>query len=700
MEQRNTSSDGEYFPDDRYRGTDFEEASVLIQVFLISTTILILVLNIPVVFMVLVGKCFFKKRIRHVHILSLSISDLLTGIAIIPVALTFTMENGHLSYYSCFARLCFLVTSWTASVYHVGFICLDRIFILYSYCIRQSAQRDQVRFVSIVALTWILAVITIVLPFIQHRHESVLPHCALNALFEDHGKYLMKIWSILFLFGVVTISGVCLFMIRLILLNKNNQVQPSSTSKPTDLVGKDISSARNRVLPNQNKSDATINIKQNSDDTETDESRSGPNTPQDLIREQSQTSSSNNSESEKHTNIKARIEDDFTNEESSSSRSDAESIVADFQKKYPFERENGKQACDNGILSENCNGNESPKNSAHRINYTVSPMIVQREEHGTQNDTKSLEHGHSGARSSEEQAGVQYNHQISNPDVILESVSVTGSSVGIEKETYTRKYHTLGRNKGMRTGKDCDFQDGEENVKTLKCISSPIKYETNTRNKELNKYGTSLENHGKNRKAWVTDWLKNYDNNPNNRVRKTHQGRNHKLRKSKSIEGLRSRNILIYNNEPLPGPSNNYSFHKPNHRLKQKSSIAIENKSMIQKQSERKPPTPKEISTSSKNHDKKQYNSVSNTSHGVHKRAVLTISILSCLFVLCNTPFMMVVFMEGWNKHFYVSRQTRHAVVYLACLNAACNPIIYALRIKEVRVSIGIMRNTIQSYFM
>jgi hypothetical protein len=67
------------------------------------------------------------------------------------------------------------------------------------------------------------------------------------------------------------------------------------------------------------------------------------------------------------------------------------------------------------------------------------------------------------------------------------------------------------------------------------------------------------------------------------------------------------------------------------------------------------------------------------------RRVTTTIGIVIMCYMVCMLPMTVTMAIEGWFGSSNVPRNVRPVVWFLASMNSATNPIIYAFRIKELR---------------
>jgi len=187
-----------------------ETASPFLSIMVGVTTAITFLLNLPVIIIMISRQCR-RKKVTNIHILSLSISDLLTSVNVIPIYLSYT--GRFVSYDDCFNRIVVFLVCLIASVIHLCFICSDRCWILSRWRAPTSMRNSRLRFWVIIAAAWIISPIAVGIPFVINRKQIELSYCSFSTLFENRGTTMLKWWSLLLLGVTVFICGSCAWMI-------------------------------------------------------------------------------------------------------------------------------------------------------------------------------------------------------------------------------------------------------------------------------------------------------------------------------------------------------------------------------------------------------------------------------------------------------------------------------------------------------
>lgn len=194
----------------------------------------ICVLNISIVAIMLSGTCI-GKPILNIHILSLSISDLLIGLALAPLHLL--RKTRHPIYSMCLSFTIFFILCFTVSTCHVCLICIDRCWLLRKR-VPSSLRQAHLRFRIIVGLSWLVPAFLILIPLSVFQKERSIARCDSNELIPENYKMLLRYFSVLFVTGIVIISGCSVWVIRLLLSQrKTRRIGPFGRGIPSGNAG-------------------------------------------------------------------------------------------------------------------------------------------------------------------------------------------------------------------------------------------------------------------------------------------------------------------------------------------------------------------------------------------------------------------------------------------------------------------------------
>ncbi|XP_070558003.1 histamine H1 receptor-like [Ptychodera flava] len=119
------------------------------------------------------------RRLTTYFYASLAISDLTAGILVMPFMMSFTLAaKWNFGKAFCIAWLCIDMFVYSASVYHMCMICLDR-FLAVRFPFRYRIRRTKKLILTFIVVAWCLALLTEVPATLLYEHvvgESVIPY--------------------------------------------------------------------------------------------------------------------------------------------------------------------------------------------------------------------------------------------------------------------------------------------------------------------------------------------------------------------------------------------------------------------------------------------------------------------------------------------------------------------------------------------
>jgi hypothetical protein len=201
----------------------------------VVVTLFIFFLNLPVIIILISGRCMGRK-IRNVHILSLSITDCMVSTSSVllffNIRLAFEAEHSKtsISYTRCWFSLNLYLSCVVASVLHLCFICADRWWILHN---NYSSERKKrvCRFWVIVTATWVTSFMIVGIPFSVLRRNHTITRCSILELFlHDATHQIFQTWAFLLFFGLFFIISSCGWMLHKILNVQRTAVNPTSST--------------------------------------------------------------------------------------------------------------------------------------------------------------------------------------------------------------------------------------------------------------------------------------------------------------------------------------------------------------------------------------------------------------------------------------------------------------------------------------
>ena len=153
-------------------------------VFFFTTTTLIIILNgIVLIILAKIGGKKLKKNVHNIQILSLSVSDIMVGVTLIPMQISFYAEE--MTHLQCAVRCGAFLVAFMASMLHVCIICIDRWWVIY-FKAQQTQKQFLPRCIVLLTSTWTLAFVIEFIPLVMWR-DSIKANvvCSISTIFGD-----------------------------------------------------------------------------------------------------------------------------------------------------------------------------------------------------------------------------------------------------------------------------------------------------------------------------------------------------------------------------------------------------------------------------------------------------------------------------------------------------------------------------------
>ena len=162
-------------------------------IILLSFALLIIAVNALVFVCFLMNRNDFKNFVT-VQILGFSITDMLVGLAAIPVILTFQLTTAFPYYETCAAVMYVYCFAQVASLFHAFGICIHRLVIIKRCVVKRDAQPKRMYKIILlqILLVWVVSALVVSVPFLLYgKSGDMANECSLNALFGE--KYVIAI---------------------------------------------------------------------------------------------------------------------------------------------------------------------------------------------------------------------------------------------------------------------------------------------------------------------------------------------------------------------------------------------------------------------------------------------------------------------------------------------------------------------------
>lgn len=172
----------------------------------VSVCTIIIIFNLFSIFIVTL-MCREGQTKRYLNILSLSVTDMMVGITMVPLVDTYWNSNQHFSYYECWFRFVSYSIAFTVSILHIFGICFQHVLVLYEKMSRTNSYRNNV---TIILSIWCVGILITVIEFTLWSPNRDLTKCSIDNLL---GSHIDKILFIISLIWFIIQLGVLLCML-------------------------------------------------------------------------------------------------------------------------------------------------------------------------------------------------------------------------------------------------------------------------------------------------------------------------------------------------------------------------------------------------------------------------------------------------------------------------------------------------------
>ena len=167
-----------------------------------------------------------KRQINNTftfQLLTLSLSDVLVGLATLPVYAT-VFKSGFI-YEDCLCRFVLLLSAHAVEQFHIFGICVNRVSVVYQLTTPRKMSRKKVLVMAYLLLNWIIFLTIYSVAFrIWGRYRHKLSICSLNEMFQDDYKTYVKYTVSFYIVPSVLINLVYGALILKIRCTARNQV--------------------------------------------------------------------------------------------------------------------------------------------------------------------------------------------------------------------------------------------------------------------------------------------------------------------------------------------------------------------------------------------------------------------------------------------------------------------------------------------
>ncbi|OWF38370.1 Melatonin receptor type 1C [Mizuhopecten yessoensis] len=211
MELNNCAS-----PNSTTSGSDdvCDTAPLWIVICVVTVSTATILMNIPALLVVMFTK-IKSSNFRNLHFLSLSITDTMVAVCMIPILWTFMFPANRMTYWQCNGRFMCFGISYINSMSQVTSICVDRLLLLMKPSLRYTANYGRRMFGIILLTLFITSGITIT-PFVVFATPQDEIICELDNLFTVNiGYFCLYIGVVLWSLQIM-IVGCCLSMVGIL----------------------------------------------------------------------------------------------------------------------------------------------------------------------------------------------------------------------------------------------------------------------------------------------------------------------------------------------------------------------------------------------------------------------------------------------------------------------------------------------------
>jgi hypothetical protein len=188
-----------------------------------AVTLAILALNIPVIVAILTKRSL-RKQPYMLHLLSLSITDALVGIGLLPTAIVYTVGDGGITYDQCSSMHVVYLVSSAASTLHLLVICIERCWaVRRKTAVSHHGGNSILHTCVVYGLTWMGAVV-ISAPYVIWRREHDIDKCTLESVFEDNLPFALQYFSTYYIIATVSLLISYLWLSWYILYRRSQTV--------------------------------------------------------------------------------------------------------------------------------------------------------------------------------------------------------------------------------------------------------------------------------------------------------------------------------------------------------------------------------------------------------------------------------------------------------------------------------------------
>ena len=212
-----------------------DNASPVFVCFSMVVSVLIIAINSLVIFSLMKDR---KRQLNNTftfQLLTLSVSDVLVGLATLPVYAT-VFSTGFV-YEECLCRFVVLLSAHAVEQFHIFGICVNRVSVLHQLTtpVPSRVSRKKEFVVAYLLINWVIFLTIYSVAFrIWGVYRQTLSMCSLNEMFQDNYKTYVTYSISFYIVPLVLINSIYASLILKIKLTERSQTMHALKLNPSD----------------------------------------------------------------------------------------------------------------------------------------------------------------------------------------------------------------------------------------------------------------------------------------------------------------------------------------------------------------------------------------------------------------------------------------------------------------------------------
>ncbi|XP_069107060.1 uncharacterized protein [Argopecten irradians] len=243
-----------------YTDYDTDIAPMWIRVGVVVVGGATVLVNIPAIIAVIFTK-LRNPQARNLHLLILGLTDLLVGLSLFPILITFVDPNSKISHTSCFFRMYIFSLIYLNSLGQVCVICIDRTFLLAKTSWRYTSKYARRYFWMLSSMFLFISSSLSLSFFIFGFPKNHAVFCKLESIFCDKFQYFATATGLIATTIECVIVMCCILMI--VVLQRHERTFRIQV-RPTNNIDSGERDAANDQIQNRNQTNQQRNRGQES----------------------------------------------------------------------------------------------------------------------------------------------------------------------------------------------------------------------------------------------------------------------------------------------------------------------------------------------------------------------------------------------------------------------------------------------------